>query len=236
MTDMADASSESGVKPVAAAYRGVRARIVQLTGELAEQGGRTPVPPCPKWTVHDVVAHLVGVVEDAMAGRLDGVATDPWTQAQVEARRDQSIAAMLAAWSEAAPAFEDILDAVGPMGRQAVLDTVTHEHDIRTALRQAGARQSDAVTIGYEFGASVFLENAESRGIRIRLEGAGVPAYGSSDAPLRLEGTPFDLMRALTGRRSVEQIRSMTWSADCESALGVFTWGPFHPAAARIDE
>ena len=75
------------MKPIAAAYNGVRTRVGELTGTLDETTSGTPVPPCPRWTVHDVVAHLVGVVEDAMAGRLDGVATDPWTQAQVDARR-----------------------------------------------------------------------------------------------------------------------------------------------------
>lgn len=224
------------MKPIAAAYSGVRARVGELTGSLDETISGTPVPPCPRWTVHDVVAHLVGVVEDAMAGRLDGVATDPWTQAQVDARREQSIPEMLAAWSQAAPPFEAMLDEIGPVGRQAVLDAVTHEHDIRTALGEPGARQSDAVIIGYGFGAPVFVEEAESHGARIRLEGVGVRAYGATDAPLRIGGTPFDLMRALTGRRSLEQIRAMAWSGECEPALDMFTWGPFRPSAVAIDE
>ncbi len=224
------------MKPVAAAYNGVRARVDELTEALDERDSGTPVPPCPKWTVHDVVAHLVGVVEDAMTGRLDGVATEPWTQAQVDARLQQSIPEMLASWSEAAPSFEGMLDEIGPIGRQAVLDAVTHEHDIRTALGKPGARESDAVMIGYEFGAPVFLEGAAAQGTHIRLEGVGANDYGPSDVPLRLEGTPFDLMRALTGRRSVQQIRAMAWSGDCELALDVFTWGPFRPSATAIDE
>lgn len=224
------------MKPVAAAYNGVRARVGELTATLDETASGVRVPPCPRWTVHDVVAHLVGVVEDAMAGRLDGVATDPWTQAQVDARRQQSIPEMLGAWSEAAPPFEGMLDEIGPVGRQAVLDAVTHEHDIRTALGEPGSRQSDAVIIGYEFGAPVFLEDAEGHGARIRLEGVGAQAYGPSDALLRLEGSPFDLMRALTGRRSVEQIRAMAWSGECEPVLDMFTWGPFRPSAVAIDE
>jgi uncharacterized protein (TIGR03083 family) len=210
--------------------------VGELTESLDETTSRTLVPPCPRWSVHDVVAHLVGVVVDAMAGRLDGVATDPWTQAQVEARKEQSIPQMLASWSTAAPPFEGMLDEIGPVGRQAVLDAVTHEHDIRTALGETSARQSDAVIIGYEFGAPAFLEDAEGHGARIRLEGAGVQAFGPLDAPLRLQGSPFDLMRALTGRRSLEQIHAMAWSGECEPILDVFTWGPFQPSAVAIDE
>jgi uncharacterized protein (TIGR03083 family) len=221
---------------VGTAYSGVRQRVSELTGSIDERGGRTPVPPCPLWTVHDVVAHLVGVVEDATAGCLDGVATDPWTQAQVEAHRNDSIPTMLHRWSEVAPPFEGLLDDIGAVGRQAVLDAVTHEHDIRSALGRPGARRSDAVMIGYDFGAPRFLENAEAKGVSIRLGGVGSQRYGPPDAPLRLEGMPFDLMRALTGRRSVAQIRAMAWSSDCEPALGAFTWGPFRPAEIPIDE
>jgi uncharacterized protein (TIGR03083 family) len=222
---------------VGTAYAAVRTRITQLTRDLDEAAGMATVPTCPRWTVHDVVAHLAGVADDALAGRLEGVATDPWTQAQVDARRGEPIDAMLADW-EAAAAFEDLLDHIGPPGRQAVLDAVSHEHDIRTALGCPGARDSDAVMIGYDFIATVFIGSAQQQGIPIRTRGIGADDHGPADAALRLDGSAFDLMRAMTGRRSVDQLRGMAWSGSgtCEDALVAFTYGPFRPAAVAIDE
>ena len=57
----------------------------------------TPVPTCPAWTVKDVLAHVTGIPADIIAGRLDGVATDRWTAAQVEARRDKTVDEITAA-------------------------------------------------------------------------------------------------------------------------------------------
>ena len=37
------------------------------------------VPATPEWRAHDVLAHLVGVTDDVVNGRLDGIATDAWT-------------------------------------------------------------------------------------------------------------------------------------------------------------
>jgi hypothetical protein len=68
---------------VGAAYAGCRARITDLVGGLDEERASTMVPTCPDWSVHDVVAHLSGGVEDAMTGRLEGLGTDRWTAAQV---------------------------------------------------------------------------------------------------------------------------------------------------------
>jgi uncharacterized protein (TIGR03083 family) len=223
---------------VGSAYAAVRTRVTDLTRDLDEAGEVATVPTCPRWTVHDVVAHLAGVVDDALAGRLDGVATDPWTQAQVDARRGEPIGAMLAAWEAAAPPFEDLLDHIGPPGRQAVLDAVSHEHDIRTALGCPGARDSDAVTIGYDFIATMFIGSARQQGIPIRLGGVDADDRGPADATHRLEGSAFDLMRAMTGRRSVDQLRAMAWtgSGTCEDALAAFTYGPFRPAVVFIDE
>lgn len=73
------------VGDVAAAYAGCRARITDLARWLDEPQAATTVPTCREWSVHDVVAHVTGIVDDALAGRLDGVATDPWTAAQVDA-------------------------------------------------------------------------------------------------------------------------------------------------------
>jgi len=76
------------------------------------------VPTCPERSVHDVVAHLGRVVDDVGVGRLDGVATEAWTRAQVDARRGEPIAALVQAWDAAAPAFEHLIDATGTPGHQ----------------------------------------------------------------------------------------------------------------------
>src|SRR5437870_9772480 len=133
-------------------YAEGRRRITQLMQEAGDAGAQTPVPTCPGWTVHDVVAHVTGVCTDILAGNIAGVATDPWTDAQVKARRDRSTGEVLAEWSDAAPQVEAFAENLpGRTGAQWVLDLTTHEHDIRTALGRAGARESAGVAVGAEF-------------------------------------------------------------------------------------
>ena len=221
---------------VRVAYAGCRARIAELTGRLHEQRAATAVPTCPKWSVHDVVAHVTGIVDDALAGRLDGVATEPWTAAQVEARRARPIAGMLAEWDANAPSFEELRDTVGDPGRQAVADVVTHEHDIRAALVEPGARDSDAVHIGLGFVSADFVASAASQGVAVRVHATDGSEFGDQAASVVLSGEPFELLRAITGRRSIAQLRAMHWQGDGEAALCAFTFGPFRPAAHRVVE
>ena len=93
------------------------------------------MPACPEWSVHDLVAHMTGVPDDALNGRLDRVATDPWTAAQVERARDMSVLELVARWSEQGPVFEGF-----PLPPEAVVDITTHEQDLRGALDCPGAR------------------------------------------------------------------------------------------------
>ena len=82
---------------IGALYADGRGRISDLVSGLGEEAA-APVPACPQWSVHDVVAHLTGVCADILAGNIAGVATDPWTDAQVCARRDRSVEEVLAEW------------------------------------------------------------------------------------------------------------------------------------------
>jgi uncharacterized protein (TIGR03083 family) len=218
------------------AYAGCRARIAALTGDLDGAAGATPVPTCPDWTVHDVVAHVAGVVDDVLGGRVDGVATDPWTAAQVDARREVPVADILATWQAQAPAFEAVLDDFGMSGRQAVLDVFTHEHDIRTALGRPGARDADAMEIGLGFLLPRFVAAAAEAGVAVQVQVKGAGTHGPEDAAARLSASPFELMRALTGRRSLDQVRAMAWKGNPEPVLGTLTYGPFRPAPQAIVE
>ena len=223
---------------VADAYAGCRGRINDLVSTLDDQAASAPVPTCPAWTVRDVVAHLTGVVDDALSGRLEGVTTDPWTAAQVEARRGRPLPDVLAEWNEKAPSFESLLDAIGEPGRQAVFDTVTHEHDIRTAIGAAGARDSDAIGIALGFLGPWFVTTAaELPGVAVALRSDDGQAFGDpSSSSAVLSGTAFEILRALSGRRSLDQVREMNWTGDAGPVLPCFTWGPFTPAASPIPE
>jgi len=73
-----------------AAYRDTRLRITEVVTAPGVDAAMR-VPATPEWTVKDVVAHLAGVCADILAGNLEGLTTEPWTAAQVEARRDKDL-------------------------------------------------------------------------------------------------------------------------------------------------
>src|SRR5262245_14869579 len=89
-------------------YRAVRLRVTELVRSLDDEDLSRPVPACPGWTVHDVVAHVTGVTDDALNGRLDGVATPPWTAAQVERGHGVPTLDLLDRWAEQAATFESL--------------------------------------------------------------------------------------------------------------------------------
>ena len=85
-----------------AIYRGVRLRITGLVRDLPDEVLNRIAPATPEWRVRDVVAHLAGGTADIVSGNLDGVASDDWTQVQVEARRDTPIGEVLDEWARCA--------------------------------------------------------------------------------------------------------------------------------------
>lgn len=93
------------------AYQQARLRICALVDN--EDAGLM-VPATPEWRVHDVVAHLVGITEDALSGNMDGVTTDAWTAAQVERGRSKSVAELIEMWSSNAPLVEAVLSSPSP--------------------------------------------------------------------------------------------------------------------------
>src|SRR5438552_3150941 len=143
--------SEAEMGELAAAYWECRQRVATLVAALDGPTASTPVPACPGWSVRDVVAHLTGIVDDALAGRLEGAATDAWTARQVDSRRDLSVARMLSDWTAQAALFEPLLDLAGEGGRQAVADIACHEQDIRGALHRPGARDTSSMRIAVEW-------------------------------------------------------------------------------------
>lgn len=167
------------------------------------------------------------------------VGTEPWTAAQVEPRRSKPIREVVAEWSELGPRCEARIEILLPgLGTAWVADAATHEHDVRGALGTPGARDSAATAIALAFIAETFVALVRDRGLpSLRLRAGGREWVAGDDQPVvTLAAEPFELLRALSGRRSIEQIRGLAWKGDPEPYLPAFTFGPFTPPAAPLVE
>lgn len=173
------------------AYAALRVRVTELMQSLSLEQSKTVVPHCPQWTVKDCLAHMVGVPEDVINGQMDGVATDAWTDRQVQRHTNDSVDDLLAVWETNAPVFAKILPNIPqPVLSQFMFDQTTHEHDIRTAVGQPGDRDTLAVAVAEGF-------------IRNSLAQQSDPAIAQL-ATHKLTG--FEFLRTFSGRRSRSQI------------------------------
>jgi uncharacterized protein (TIGR03083 family) len=214
-------------------YGSCRERITALAADLTEEQAATPVAACPGWSVHDVVAHLVGSTADVLAGRMDGIGTPTWTAAQVEARRDTPITEMLAEWTAAAPQFEDGLRMIGgPMAALGVADAWNHEQDLRDALGLTASNdpavehtaiEGYAPMVGGTWAADGLAPLEVAAGDAIVTTAAGEPGA-------KVAGTPYELARALAGRRTEAQLRTLTWHGDADPYIALLAgMGPVDP-------
>jgi uncharacterized protein (TIGR03083 family) len=197
------------------AYRDLRLRVTDLLHDRPDETLDQTAPATPAWRVRDVVAHLGGVCDDIAHGNMDGVATESWTQAQVDKRRDWPFDQVLADWSEHAGVVEPMLNGIGSPIGQLVFDAWTHEQDVRGALHEPGAREGPAVDIAWDW----FIAESESVGARLTA----------------VRASRYELLRGVTGRRSLAQMRAL----DENGAVldGVLSMnGVFTPARSDIIE
>ena len=211
-------------------YGLARQRISDLVVDVEDPSG-VQVPACPGWSVHDVVAHLVAVVEDVLAGRLTGPPSHEETAEQVGRRRDVATASMIAEWSEMAPQFEGLLSQVRVW--PGYLDVLAHEHDVRGALSAPAGRDSyemevacECLLSGWNPDVTVHVnvgERTTRRGHETETGGTSSDSAGN----LTLTTTPFEVFRFRLGRRSPSQLRAMDWTGDPTPVIeGMTIFGP----------
>jgi uncharacterized protein (TIGR03083 family) len=201
----------------ATAYRALRARVAEVVTAHAGAVG-SDSPATPGWTVHDVLAHMVGVTDDVVHGRLDGVATEPWTAAQVVARSNVTAQMMLEEWDTLGPHFETLMAGVpAEIAGQAVFDAVTHEHDIRHALGAAGARDTDALDQAWQWLVTMRPVNGGPT-LRFVTE-QGVQVSGPGEPEATVKASRFELLRAQSGRRNASEIAEYGWEPECRPEL-----------------
>jgi uncharacterized protein (TIGR03083 family) len=220
-------------------YEAVRERVVAVT---CAGDPDMPVPACPGWRVRDVVAHLTGLCEDWTHHRLDGYASDEWTAVQVSRFEGHTLEEVHERWRLAARQFARLDDdpVMGPPARWAFGDAITHEADIRGALG-AGRVPRDAVMLALKGSIARWRET-------LRDAGAPTLLLLATDAREWWLGTPddsratvaeawaYEIFRALAGRRSIDQVRAWTWSADPDPYLATGLPYPFRWADADVSD
>lgn len=182
------------------------------------------VAACPGWSVKDVIAHLVGIIEDVNAGRLTAPPPAEQTADEVERHRADTMDDLLAAWSEFTPGFEELITQMRIW--PGLLDVLSHEHDTRAALGRPGARDDRGVQLGAEQLVAALAAPVEVVITPDPADGEG-DASNDPDAPLVLRATAFEVFRLRLGRRTREQARQLAWSRDPGDVLDqLFIFGP----------
>lgn len=208
-------------------YREGRQRLIALGRDLGKEQAGMTVAATPEWTVKDNYAHLSGACADVLAGNLEGVATDPWTAAQVEARRHMALGEILDEWESNGEAMDALVaslgDAVDP---RLPIDEWTHEQDVRGTLGVPGGTDEPVVPWGGQFTASTWVRRVAKKQLaplRVVCDGTEHLSHATDTGPtsaddpvptLTIDG--FTALRVLVGRRSESQMADLDWSGTAD--------------------
>ncbi len=208
---------------IARMYVDAQRSFVGLCETLGDDEWAMPVACNPGWTVRDVLSHVAGVTDDVANGRLDGAATDSWTNAQVERWRDMPWQTLIAQWKGQIGAVAELLQTVREF--RPPFDCHSHEHDVRHAIGRPGNRSSELIGVmAHGFGRASL-----GRPVSVELVDAEPLSLAGDGEPIALRGlTQFELVRSRLGRRSTAQVRAFDWSEPPTDAMlaAFFSFGP----------
>ncbi|MBE1502069.1 uncharacterized protein (TIGR03083 family) [Amycolatopsis lexingtonensis] len=184
---------------------------------------RRPVPACPKWTVTDLLAHVLEKAEGVLERH--GGTLPPAGPREVPELLDR--------WDELGDELDRRLaDAGGRSGDVLVMDAYTHELDLRAALGVPPPVEHLAWAPSFDVLVRGFSGSVAGRGlppVRIRTTGGSTWTAGQGRPEVSVTAPAHELYRALAGRRSLSQLAALDWSAAPGRWLPAFTWGPFTP-------
>ncbi len=229
---------------LAAAYRDLRGRILDMTSGLSPEEAEQTVPCCPEWSVRDLLCHLAGVPADILAGNTDEAATVAWADSHVTRRAGWDVARILAEFDEAGTQVDEIVTAFGQrMPGPFFLDAWTHEADLAHALGHPGPSDLRLVDHVLDFLIdSVDRRLTEAALGPLTLRGLGpnriIGALGRgedaedrsspSDDRAELRTNRFEFARATMGRRSLAQLAALDWHGIDGAVVGplLVAWTP----------
>lgn len=221
-------------------YLAVVARVTGLARD-AETSLDTTVPACPEWTARQVVAHMAGLAEDWVEGRLDAYGSDPWAAAQAARFDGRPLEDVLATWSLTAGQFAEL--GPSPIGGTAAMwafgDAVVHEADLRPVLASGTRIPAEAMALGLKAAVARWRAELGAAGVAPLDVATDLRTWRIGDpdtAAQTVTTTGHELFRALFGRRSRAQVEAWEWSCDPAPYLDVGLPYPFRWAGTTIED
>ena len=198
-----------------------QARVIALVESLGDEQVTRRVPACPDWTVRDLFSHMVGLGADVVAGDEPDDHNEGWTARQIERRRGDDVAALVAEWRGLTAPLRAWMAEHGsrPLG-----DATIHEQDLRGAVGIPGGKDTEAIAaIRDRFAPRLGARLGELPPLALVGEAWTWTSGGDpDDAHVVVASTDFDLARALVTRRSAAQLASWTTRGDVGPYLDAF--------------
>lgn len=211
-----------------AIYRGARERVADLARTLGEEQLRAPVPATPRWTAHEVLAHLVGCAADAASGRVDGAPGEQWTARHVAERRCRSVGELLDEWDRIGLAAEATLADDQIYGPNMAADVICHESDLHEALGLPRVDREHWQPFLEVMMLHVRNQLRDSTAVLIRDDQGQQWHCGAGEPTTLLRADGYELLRATHSRRSRRQIAAWDWSPTAVAPM-VERFGFFGP-------
>lgn len=208
-----------------------RDRIRWLVGSLSDEQRAASVPACPHWSIHDLIAHLAGLAVDFCGDLSTVMGPGFWDHAEVDRReilprRKASTAEVFDEWMAVSPQFEKVVASVEvPLAGGIVGDFICHEHDIRGAIGRPGERSSPEARLGLDIYARSMARRVSAANLPALVIRAGGHEWlaGDGDPVATVSAEPFEMFRALTGRRTKEQVAAFEWTGNQDPYVGEFS-------------
>ena len=200
-----------------AEWTNAQTRVIELVDGISAADAEVKVPACPDWSVRQLLAHMIGLDADVIAGDEPDDHNSTWTQKQVDDRAGHDVATLVAEWHALTEPLQQWMrdNSTRPLG-----DVVIHEQDLRGALGVPGAHETDGLAA---------LRDRMAGGFDKAVRDAGLPGvelvspdwrFKAGDQPtVTIEASQFDLTRSLMSRRSADQVRGWVTAGDVEPYL-----------------
>lgn len=225
--------------PYGAGYRYLRTII----DPLDEDQLALTCPHCPEWSIRDVLSHLMLVI-DPNRSEPDGfietvyasvMNSDPEAQQRAAVVRDEywNSAVATARPLPTAELFERWERSIGlldPGERLPISDFAVHLGDLDEALGHSGARELEMQTSALQGYAFVSNGHLQANGLpTVSVLGTSPDAKGGERESVHVvSGPTYELVRALTGRRTIEEGNELldwgTTPDDTKVMFPVYSW------------